>query len=201
MPTGYNQIAPGRDLPNPTQPGQPGRPALPQAQQQPLQQAIIGPPQYQPDAGFTQWRQQAPNSSTPIGGNPTTGTGSVAAPPAPAGLNWVSTALKAADSTDDPNYWYEHVAADPKAMSGDQSAQNYWVDRINRGNGAAAVRSGKVQPYGDNSHGTSAHMLMWHQPQQVSNPFLQNAILGGGAPQQQPNNSLLSAVMGGAPQY
>lgn len=53
MPTGYDQIAPGRDLPKQTPPGQPGRPPS-----TPLQQAIA-PSQYPADPSMQQWRQSA----------------------------------------------------------------------------------------------------------------------------------------------
>jgi hypothetical protein len=199
-PTGYDQIAPGRDLPKATQPGAPGRPAAP-----PLQQAIMGPSQYQQDPLLAAWRAKQPNVQTGLGTNaqgqvtpPTQPT----APSAPDGLGWIDSALKAADSTDNPSYWHTQIGNDPKVAAGDESAKNYWIDRINRGDGAAAVRSGKVQPYGDQSHGTAHHMMMFHQ-QQVANPFLQNAILGQQAqPANQPS-SLISAIMqsGLPPQY
>lgn len=52
-PTGYDQIAPGRDAPQ-NRPGGPnGRPPT----ADPLQSAIVGPSQYPPDPGFVKWRQ------------------------------------------------------------------------------------------------------------------------------------------------
>lgn len=54
-PTGYDQIAPGRDAPQ-NRPGAPnGRP--PTGGPDPLQSAIVGPSQYPPDPGFVKWRQ------------------------------------------------------------------------------------------------------------------------------------------------
>jgi hypothetical protein len=48
-------------------------------------------------------------------------------------MSRITQALSAAHSTDDPNYWYGKISADP---NGGGSAWNYWLDRINRGDGS-----------------------------------------------------------------
>ena len=58
----------------------------------------------------------------------------------------IDAALKAAGSTDDPNYWYQKISADP---NGAGSAWDYWVGRINQGDGALGVRNGTVQKFND----------------------------------------------------
>lgn len=67
----------------------------------------------------------------------------------------IAAALRAADSTDDPNYWYAKISADP---NGAGSAWGYWLDRINKGDGAAAVRNGTVKPFNDSNTGTLGTM-------------------------------------------
>lgn len=67
--------------------------------------------------------------------NANTETWNTPAAPAASGdlMSRIQAALSAAKSTDDPNYWYQKISADP---NGAGSAWGYWVDRINRGNGA-----------------------------------------------------------------
>lgn len=58
-------------------------------------------------------------------------------PPAGGGggdlMGRITQALASARSTDDPNYWFQKISADP---NGQGSAWGYWQDRINRGNGS-----------------------------------------------------------------
>lgn len=68
---------------------------------------------------------------------------------------WIDDALRTAQSTDDPNYWYGKIQADPKAAAGDQSAIGYWKDRIARGDGALAVRNGTMAKFNDGGAGPS----------------------------------------------
>lgn len=86
----------------------------------------------------------------PTGPQVTTGQNGL---PRDAGGDWISQALSGAQSTDDPNYWRQVIAADPKVAAGDQSAIDYWKMRIAQGDGAAATRSGAQQPYGASSYG------------------------------------------------
>jgi hypothetical protein len=69
---------------------------------------------------------------------------------------WIDQALQQAQSTDDPNYWYSKIAADPKAMAGDPSAIAYWQGRIAQGDGALAVRNGTKQKFQDTAASTAA---------------------------------------------
>lgn len=64
---------------------------------------------------------------------------------------WVTQALTAANSTDDPNYWISKISADPNVQNPATQAQAlaYWQSRINQGDGAAAVKNGTVQPFND----------------------------------------------------
>jgi hypothetical protein len=64
----------------------------------------------------------------------------------------IAKALSDAGSTDDPEYWYQKISADP---NGAGSAWNYWLDRINRGDGAAGVRNGTVQRFQDSGGGAT----------------------------------------------
>jgi len=45
----------------------------------------------------------------------------------------IQAALANARSSDDPNYWFQKISGDP---NGAGSAWGYWLDRINRGDGA-----------------------------------------------------------------
>ena len=100
----------------------------------------------------------APGTSTT---DPANAAAAAAPPNATTGMNAggqpdllgrVTAALQAAGSTDDPNYWVQKISADP---NGAGSAWNYWVGRINQGDGAAAVRNGTVQKFNDASTGTN----------------------------------------------
>jgi hypothetical protein len=62
----------------------------------------------------------------------------------------IAKALSDAGSTDDPNYWFQKISSDP---NGAGSAWGYWVDRINRGDGALGVRNGTVQKFQDSGGG------------------------------------------------
>jgi hypothetical protein len=66
-------------------------------------------------------------------------------------MSRIKKQLSDAGSTDDPNYWFQKISSDP---NGAGSAWNYWVDRINRGEGAAGVRNGTVQRFQDSGGGT-----------------------------------------------
>lgn len=103
------------------------------------------------------------------------------------GFGWVDDALKGAKSTDDPNYWYGKIKADPKAMSGDASAMDYWKGRIAQGDGAEGVRNGTIQKFNDSGAGgqgggynlasylTNSPLLQpWTQPFNLT-PFSSNA--------------------------
>lgn len=48
-------------------------------------------------------------------------------------MSRIQQQLASAKSTDDPNYWYSKISADP---NGAGSAWSYWQDRINRGDNA-----------------------------------------------------------------
>jgi len=58
----------------------------------------------------------------------------------------IAAALAAAQSTDDPEYWFQKISADP---NGAGSAWDYWAGRIAQGDGAAGVRNGTVQKFND----------------------------------------------------
>lgn len=58
----------------------------------------------------------------------------------------IDAALQAAESTDDPSYWYGKIGGDP---NGGGSAWNYWLDRINRGNGSKYIRNGSLSLFND----------------------------------------------------
>jgi hypothetical protein len=58
----------------------------------------------------------------------------------------VMKALTDAKSTDDPSYWINKVSSDP---NGTGSAWQYWLGRINQGDGAEGVRNGTVQKFND----------------------------------------------------
>lgn len=63
----------------------------------------------------------------------------------------IQAALSAAQSTDDPNYWYQTIK---NRGAADGSDWNYWLGRINQGDGAAAVKNGTVQPFQDGAAAT-----------------------------------------------
>lgn len=94
----------------------------------------------------------APTPSSPAG----TQTPAIAYnPPASGGGSsdpnqWILDALKSAQSTDDPNYWLNKWNSG--ALGSDR---NYVIDRINRGDGALAVRNGTTQKYGGDYNSNS----------------------------------------------
>lgn len=65
-------------------------------------------------------------------------------------MSRIQAALKAAGSTDDPNYWYSKISADP---NGAGSAWGYWAGRIAQGDGSAGVQNGTVQKFNDGGGG------------------------------------------------
>lgn len=71
--------------------------------------------------------------------NPTTTTGGGSGDP----NQWILDALRNAQSTDDPNYWISKYASGELGQD-----RNYIIDRINRGDGALAVRNGTLAKYG-----------------------------------------------------
>lgn len=91
----------------------------------------------------------APGYTPPALGAPGTYQAGSPNDPSGGGLSWVTTALKNAQSTDDPAYWLGKIQADPKAMAGDPSAIAYWQQRIAQGDGALGVRNGTVQKFND----------------------------------------------------
>ena len=85
-------------------------------------------------------------------------------------MSRVTAALKAANSTDDPNYWVQNISADP---NGQGSAWDYWVGRINQGDGAAAVKNGTTAKFQDSStSGVAAPSAGFGAP---PNPYASNA--------------------------
>jgi hypothetical protein len=65
------------------------------------------------------------------------------------GGDWIAQTLADVQSTDDPEFWRRVIGADPKVAAGDQSAIDYWKDRIRRGDGSALVKSGQLQKFQD----------------------------------------------------
>ncbi len=113
------------------------------------------PPGYttDPNTGAWVWDGKSPQMQGPIGpiidraqpqGTPQTNPGQTG--------DWITQALQAAESTDDPEYWRRVISQDPKVAAGDQSAIDYWKNRIAIGDGARAVREGRTQPF---QHGPS----------------------------------------------
>jgi hypothetical protein len=76
---------------------------------------------------------------------PTSGAGGGSSSP----HSWIDSELQSVKSTDDPNYWYGVIAKDPKVAAGDQSAIDYWKDRIRRGDGSDLVKNGTLQKFQD----------------------------------------------------
>lgn len=110
---------------------------------------------------------------------------------------WIDQALQTAQSTDDPNYWYGVIAADPKVAAGDQSAIQYWQQRIAQGDGALAVRNGttpKFQDGGTNPYGAASSGFGAAPAPYASNP---NAPTAPGIPM--PTGALASPYV--APQF
>lgn len=60
---------------------------------------------------------------------------------------WILDALKAVNSTDDPNYWIK-VIRDHNDLN-NASARAYWIDRIRRGDGSELVRNGTLTKFQD----------------------------------------------------
>lgn len=124
----------------------------------------LGRAQAEPDTQVaTDWfSANAPQPQTGgiTGGQPTgNGSGLSVDPsaPRPGSLEWVQQQLRAVNSTDDPQQWVKYLAADPKVAAGDQSAINYWIDRIRRGDGSELVRNGTLTRVGG-APGTSANI-------------------------------------------
>lgn len=103
------------------------------------------------------------NQSTSNSTDPTQGTGYGNYPgtptpnPVPATPNanpnqWILDALAAAQSTDDPNYWIK-VIGDHNDIN-NPAARQYWIDRINRGDGSMYVRNGTMQKFQDGGAGS-----------------------------------------------
>lgn len=81
------------------------------------------------------------------------------------GLNSrIDAALQAAGSTDDPSYWYGKIGGDP---NGGGSAWNYWLDRINRGDGSKYIRDGSMQRFQDTPGATPNAGNNWSRAPQV----------------------------------
>lgn len=82
-------------------------------------------------------------------------------------LGWIDAELLNAESTDDPGYWREHIGNDPKVRAGDQSAIEYWKDRIRRGNGSKYIRNGSMQLFQDTPGATPNAGNNWTAAPQV----------------------------------
>lgn len=81
------------------------------------------------------------------------------------GLNArIDAALQAAGSTDDPSYWYGKIGGDP---NGGGSAWNYWLDRINRGDGSKYIRDGSMQRFQDTPGATPNAGNNWSRAPQA----------------------------------
>lgn len=97
--------------------------------------------------------------------------GGSTAPQQPAGggdlMSRINAALAAAQSTDDPNYWFQKISADP---NGAGSAWNYWAGRIAQGDGALAVRNGTMQKFQDPGAGGGGGSSSPYQPFSVPSP-------------------------------
>lgn len=109
------------------------------------------------------WNSTPPGSGAgDSGGSGSGGSGT------PGSREWIADQLKAADSTDDASYWERVIAADPKVAAGDASAIAYWVDRIKRGDGAAAVRNGTLAKFQDSGGGGATDRAL--NPQEFTYP-------------------------------
>lgn len=82
----------------------------------------------------------------------------------------VDQQLAYAKSTDDPNYWYQKIGADP---NGTGSAWAYWQDRINRGNGAQLGL-----PLYNDSGGSAYNTNTFSDPATQSYEKLLNSLIG-----------------------
>jgi hypothetical protein len=83
----------------------------------------------------------APPPPAPPPAAPPTPPQGPAAPPPPDNMGRIQAELQAVQSTDDPNYWFRVISADPNGFG---SAWDYWVDRIRRGDGSMLVRNGTL---------------------------------------------------------
>jgi hypothetical protein len=74
-----------------------------------------------------------------------------AAPPPAATTSgdWIHDTLQSVQSTDDENYWRQVIGNDPKVAAGDQSAIDYWKQRIRQGDGSMLVKTGQLQKFQD----------------------------------------------------
>lgn len=61
---------------------------------------------------------------------------------------WLNQELQNVQSTDDPGYWAQQAAKDPKFMAGDPGAMAWWKDAIQRGDGSALVKNGTLTTRG-----------------------------------------------------
>ena len=73
----------------------------------------------------------------------------------PGSDQWMNSVLQSVQSTDDPGYWKQQMASDPKVAAGDPSALAYWEDRMRRGNGSALVKNGQLSLYGGGGQSAS----------------------------------------------
>lgn len=104
------------------------------------------------DAGAPPPAPATPSLGASIAAGTTVGAKGVA-PAAFDPASWVTSALSSAQSTDDPNYWIGKIQADPNVQNAAtrDSALAYWTQRINQGDGAAAVKAGTVSKFNDGS--------------------------------------------------
>jgi hypothetical protein len=109
---------------------------------------------------------------------------------------WIDSALQQAQSTDDPNYWYSKIAADPKAMAGDASAIAYWQGRIAQGDGALAVRNGTTQKFNDGGGSGAASAPANAFTEQVRQLLMQRIANDTGSVD--PNSNQIKAPMDAA---
>ncbi len=109
--------------------------------------------------------------------------------PAPTDLRGrINAALQAAGSTDDPNYWYKVISADP---NGGGSAWNYWVDRINRGDGSS-LGLPKFIDAGNNTPTSSNN----YRPTGAGTPYQTSAAAAPAASTTPYQNPMLPYVQG-----
>jgi hypothetical protein len=62
--------------------------------------------------------------------------------------SWIDQQLDAVHSTDSKDYWHTQAGQDSKFMSGDESAKNWWLDAIRRGEGSELVKNGTLKTRG-----------------------------------------------------
>jgi len=125
--------------------------------------------------------------------------------------SWIGSKLQAVNSTDSPDYWYGQAAKDPKFMAGDPSAQAWWEDAINRGDGSSLVTSGQLQKRGAGSGAPGASggsptpgapdLGSGFVPQPfVPKPYQASGVVGDPAQTGGFQNQLLEALRGRAGQ-